>query len=236
MRGSDTVSRQGGDEFVVLLSEVEESEDAAIAASRRVRDHSIASTSSRRCTARRMLQAVAEAHSIDHHDLHVTTSIGVSVYPDDGLDAETLIKNADTAMYQAKENGRQSFQFFKPAMNVRAVERQSIEEGLRRALERQEFACTISQRSTCRTGAIIGAEALIRWTHPDARADSAATVHSRRGRLRSHPADRRWVLREACTQARAWLDCRPAHEPPWPSTSPRWNFATKAFSKVCSRS
>ena len=82
-----------------------------------------------------MLQVVAEAHSIDQHDLHVTTSIGVSVYPDDGLDAETLIKNADTAMYQAKENGRQSYRFFKPAMNVRAVERQSIEESLRRALE-----------------------------------------------------------------------------------------------------
>jgi diguanylate cyclase (GGDEF)-like protein/PAS domain S-box-containing protein len=93
VRGSDTVSRQGGDEFVVLLSEVERSEDTAI-------------------TARRMLQAVAESHSIDQHDLHVTTSIGVSVYPDDGLDAETLIKNADTAMYQAKENGRQSYQFF----------------------------------------------------------------------------------------------------------------------------
>ena len=120
VRSSDTVSRQGGDEFVVLLSEMEQSEDAAV-------------------TARRMLQAVAEAHSIDQHDLHVTTSIGVSVYPDDGLDAETLIKNADTAMYQAKENGRQSYQFFKPAMNVRAVERQSIEENLRRALERREF-------------------------------------------------------------------------------------------------
>jgi diguanylate cyclase (GGDEF)-like protein len=70
-----------------------------------------------------MLRAVAEAHTIDKHDLHVTASIGVSVYPDDGLDAETLIKNADTAMYQAKGNGRQSYQFFKPAMNVRAVER-----------------------------------------------------------------------------------------------------------------
>ena len=96
----------------------------------------------------RMLQAVAEAHSIDEHDLHVTTSIGVSVYPDDGLDAETLIKNADTAMYQAKENGRQSYQFFKPAMNVRAVERQSIEEGLRaRAASATNSRCTTSRRS-----------------------------------------------------------------------------------------
>ena len=109
VRHSDTLSRQGGDEFVVLLSETEQSEDAAI-------------------TARGLLEAVAEAHSIDQHDLHVTTSIGVSVYPDDGLNAETLIKNADTAMYQSKENGRQSYQFFKPAMNVWAVERQSIRE------------------------------------------------------------------------------------------------------------
>src|ERR1700678_3703083 len=120
VRGSDTVSRQGGDEFVVLLTEVGHSEDAA-------------------STARRMLHTVAQAHSVDQHDLHVTTSIGVSVFPDDGQDAGTLIKNADTAMYQAKENGRQSYQFFKPAMNVRAVERQSIEESLRRALEREEL-------------------------------------------------------------------------------------------------
>jgi diguanylate cyclase (GGDEF)-like protein/PAS domain S-box-containing protein len=117
VRSADTVSRQGGDEFVILLSEIEQAEDAAI-------------------SARRMLKVVAEAHSIDQHDLHVTASIGVSVFPDDGQDSETLIKNADTAMYQAKENGRQSYQFFKPAMNVRAVERQSIEENLRRALER----------------------------------------------------------------------------------------------------
>ncbi len=147
VRTSDTVSRQGGDEFVLLLSEVHRSEDAAI-------------------SALRILQAVAEAHSIDQHDLHVTASIGVSVYPDDGQDAETLIKNADTAMYQAKENGRQSYQFFKPAMNVRAVERQSIEENLRRALERQEFALHYQPKINLRTGEISGAEALLRWMHP----------------------------------------------------------------------
>ena len=187
VRSSDTVSRQGGDEFVVLLSEVEQREDAAI-------------------TARRMLQAVAERHSIDQHDLHVTTSIGVSVYPDDGLDAETLIKNADTAMYQAKENGRQSYQFFKPAMNVRAVERQSIEESLRRALERQEFVLHYQPKIDLRTGAITGAEALIRWTHPTRGLVPPAQfipVAEDCGLILPIGA---WVLREACAQARAWVD------------------------------
>ena len=187
VRGSDTVSRQGGDEFVVLLSEVEQSEDAAI-------------------TARRMLQAVAEAHSIDHHDLHVTTSFGVSVFPDDGLDAETLIKNADTAMYQAKENGRQSYQFFKPSMNVRAVERQSIEESLRRALERQEFSLRYQPRVSLTTGKITGAEALIRWTHPIRGPVPPAKFIPVAEDCGLILPIGKWVLREACLQARAWVD------------------------------
>jgi len=156
IRGSDTVSREGGDEFIVLLSEIAHAEDAAIAA-------------------RRMLQSVAQPHSISPHELHVTASIGVSIYPDDGLDAETLIKNADTAMYQAKENGRQSYQFFKPIMNVRAVERQSIEESLRRAVERQEFALHYQPKINLSTGAITG---------------SAGGVYCGRGRLRPHSVDR----------------------------------------------
>jgi diguanylate cyclase (GGDEF)-like protein len=143
VRASDTVSRQGGDEFVVLLSEMEHSEDAAV-------------------TARRLLQTVADTHFINEQDLHVTTSIGISVYPDDGLDAETLVKSADTAMYQAKENGRQSYQFFKSSMNERAVERQSIEEGLRRALERKEFTLHYQPKVSLKTGEITGAEALLR--------------------------------------------------------------------------
>ena len=187
VRAADTVSRQGGDEFVVLLSEVAQAEDAAI-------------------TARRMLQAVAEAHGVDHHDLHVTTSIGLSIYPDDGLDAETLIKNADTAMYQAKENGRQSYQFFKPAMNVRAVERQSIEESLRRAVEREEFTLHYQPKISLATGEITGAEALIRWTHPTRGAVSPAQfipVAEDCGLIL--PIGKR-VLGEACRQGRAWMD------------------------------
>jgi diguanylate cyclase (GGDEF)-like protein/PAS domain S-box-containing protein len=187
VRGSDTVSRQGGDEFVVLLSEIEQAEDAAI-------------------SARRMLHSVAEPHSINKHDLHITTSIGVSVYPDDGLDAETLIKNADTAMYQAKENGRQSYQFFKSGMNVRAVERQSIEESLRRAVERQEFTLHYQPKINLCTGDITGAEALIRWTHPIrglVPPSQFIPIAEDCGIILPIGI---WVLREACKQAKDWID------------------------------
>jgi diguanylate cyclase (GGDEF)-like protein/PAS domain S-box-containing protein len=187
VRASDTVSRQGGDEFVVLLSEVAHAPDTAL-------------------TARRMLQTVAEPHRVDQHELHVTTSIGLSVYPDDGMDAETLIKNADTAMYQAKENGRQSYQFFKPAMNVRAVERQSIEESLRRAVERQEFTLHYQPKINLRTRGITGAEALIRWTHPTRGPVSPAHFIPVAEDCGLIVPIGNWVLREACRQARTWLD------------------------------
>lgn len=187
VRAPDTVSRQGGDEFVVLLQEVKQAEDIAIAA-------------------RRMLRAVEEAHSIDDHELHVTASIGVSLYPDDGLDAETLIKNADTAMYQAKEETGQSCKFFRPEMNVRAVERQSIEEDLRRALELKEFTLNYQPKVNLSTGAVIGAEALIRWTSPtrgQVPPLEFIPIAEDSGLILPIGA---WVLREACTQARAWVD------------------------------
>lgn len=186
VRIADTVSRQGGDEFVVLLSQMQQAEDGAI-------------------TARRMLQEVSKVHNISGHDLHVTTSIGVSVFPDDGNDAETLIKNADTAMYLAKENGRQGYQFFKPAMNVRAVERQSIEENLRRALERNEFTIYYQPKINLGTGLITGAEALLRWTNPVLGPVSPGRfipVAEDCGVIMSIG---NWVLREACKQTRAWI-------------------------------
>jgi len=185
VRASDTVSRQGGDEFVVLLSEVDQPENAMV-------------------TAKRILNDVAMSHSIDGRDLYVTTSIGVSVYPDDGLDAETLIKNADTAMYQAKENGRQGIEFFKPAMNVKAIERHSIEVGLRRALEQQEFTLHYQPKIDLKTGAITGAEALIRWTDPTQGLISPATfipIAEACGLIQAIDA---WVLLAACEQFSSW--------------------------------
>jgi diguanylate cyclase (GGDEF)-like protein len=187
VRTSDTVSRQGGDEFVVLLTESRQWEDAVV-------------------VAERILKAVSQSHPIDNHDLHVTTSIGVSVYPDDGEDAETLIRNADIAMYQAKEKGRNSYQFFKPAMNVRAVERQSIESSLRSAVKNGEFVLRYQPKVDLQTGLITGAEALIRWNHP-LRGELApgmfVSIAEDSGLIRQIG---RWVLREACEQARAWLD------------------------------
>jgi diguanylate cyclase (GGDEF)-like protein/PAS domain S-box-containing protein len=187
VRVTDTVSRQGGDEFVVLLSEVNRWEDAAI-------------------LARRMLDSLAKAHEIDQHDLHITASIGVSVYPDDGLNAEALIKNADTAMYQAKENGRNNYQFFKPAMYERAAERQSIEASLARAIERQELALHYQPKVNLKTGEITGAEALVRWTHPTRGPIPPAQFISVAEDCGLILPIGKWVLREACRQAKAWKD------------------------------
>jgi diguanylate cyclase (GGDEF)-like protein/PAS domain S-box-containing protein len=120
VRASDTVSRQGGDEFVILLSEITHAQDATVCADK-------------------ILEALRSPHRIDQHALHVTASIGIVTYPDDATDADTLMKHADFAMYHAKENGRDNRQFFKRDLNVRALERQSLENGLRYALEREEL-------------------------------------------------------------------------------------------------
>ena len=185
VRSSDTVSRQGGDEFVILLSEDKYAEGAAL-------------------TADKILTALAVSHSIAEHELHVTPSIGISVYPGDAQDAETLIKNADTAMYQAKEKGRNNYQFFKNHMNVRAVERQVIETNLRHALERREFVLHYQPKVNLDTGAITGAEALLRWMHPQwgmVLPDRFVPIAEECGLI--VPIGR-WVLREACAQAKRW--------------------------------
>ncbi|WP_420238295.1 putative bifunctional diguanylate cyclase/phosphodiesterase [Telmatobacter bradus] len=187
IRAPDTVSRQGGDEFVVLLNDTQNAESAAM-------------------TAKRILNAIALPHDIKGRDLNVTASIGISVFPCDGVNAETLIKNADTAMYQAKAGGRRIFRFFTPEMNVRAVERQSMEEDMRRALVQDEFSLVYQPIVNIQSGVITGAEALLRWTHPThGQIEPSVFIPAAEdsGLILQIGA---WVLREACRQAKAWMD------------------------------
>ena len=187
VRTPDTVSRQGGDEFVLLLQDVREPVDAAV-------------------TARRVLQAVSEVRLADHPELHVTASVGISVFPDDGLDAETLIRNADAAMYQAKKNGCQGCQFYSQELKVCTIERQFTREDLRCALEQNELTLHYQPKVDLKTGTITGAEALSRWIHPTrgmVPPGQFIPIAEESGLILPIGA---WVFGEACTQARAWAD------------------------------
>jgi diguanylate cyclase (GGDEF)-like protein/PAS domain S-box-containing protein len=187
VRGSDTVSRQGGDEFVILLSSITHAGDAAFSASK-------------------ILTALGSPHRVRDHDLQITASMGIGVYPDDGTDAETLVKNADIAMLNAKDNGRNNYQFFKPDMNAHALERQSLESGLRHALERREFELYFQPKMDFETETITGAEALIRWRQPGqgiVLPEKFIPIAEQCGYI--VPIGR-WVLREACRQTQSWLD------------------------------
>jgi diguanylate cyclase (GGDEF)-like protein/PAS domain S-box-containing protein len=187
VRSSDTVSRQGGDEFVVLLSEIAHAADAGISAAK-------------------ILNALSEPHEIHPYSLRATASIGVTTYPDDGQDAEILIKNADMAMYQAKQKGHNNYQFFEKGMNVRAVERQLVEGSLRYALERNEFLLHYQTKIDLQTGEITGVEALIRWQHPERGLVDPLQFIPIAEDCGLMVAIGKWVLRESCRQARAWQD------------------------------
>ena len=185
VRSSDTVSRHGGDEFVVVLAELQHAEEAAKGA-------------------QKIINALTRPHVLAGHELHITVSIGISVYPDDGENAETLLTRADMALYHAKEKGRDCFQFFKPELNVRAIERQSIETGLRGALAKREFELLYQPKMNLKTGAVVGAEALIRWRHPDrglVEPSQFVAIAEDSGLIK--PIGR-WVVHEACRQAQAW--------------------------------
>jgi len=170
-----------------VLSQVTHVEDAAISAAK-------------------IISELKREHSIGEHCLRVTVSIGISTYPGDGEDGETLLKNADTAMYRAKEYGRDNYQFFTPDMGFQAVERQSLESQLRYALERHELLLHYQPKVNLKTGAITSVEALVRWQHPERGLllpGQFLTIAEDTGMI---VAIGQWVLREACRQTREWLD------------------------------
>ena len=187
VRGSDTVSRQGGDEFVVLVMFEQDIKDVAL-------------------TCEKILTALTSPHFIDDQELHITTSLGISIYPDDGMDAESLIKNADTAMYHAKAKGRNNFQFFKYEMNVRAVERHMIETNLRRALGNNELILHYQPKVNLNTGVITGSEVLIRWMHPDWGMMSPLRFINIAEDSGLIIVIGNWVLNQACIQLKKWQE------------------------------
>jgi diguanylate cyclase (GGDEF)-like protein/PAS domain S-box-containing protein len=184
MRDSDTISRQGGDEFLLILRDVNDPPSVA-----RI--------------AEKLQEAVARTIRIGEYELHVTPSIGISLFPDDADDIDELIRNADAAMYHAKENGRFNFQFFTPEMNTRAYERLSLEGSLRQAIERQEFRLQYQPQVDLRTGKVMGVEALLRWQrqHEEVSPSVFVPVLESSGMIGQVGE---WVLREACRQNREW--------------------------------
>ena len=185
VREGDTVARQGGDEFVLILSEIKEETDVP-------------------GVAQKILMVMAAPFDIGGREIRVTCSIGIASYPKDGEDRQTLLKNADAAMYRAKELGRNNIQYYAAEMNVRAMERLMLENSLYHAVVRNEFLLHYQPQVDLRSGEISGMEALVRWKHPELGLISPATfipVAEDSGLI---VAIGEWVLRTACAQNVAW--------------------------------
>ena len=186
-REQDTVARLGGDEFVVILTSLKDADGAALAADR-------------------LMKAMSAQFVIQGHVLSTSCSVGISVFPDHGRDGEALVKNADAAMYSAKELGRNNFRFFTQEMNSRAMERLTLENSLRVALEKKELFLVYQPQMDIATGQITGAEALLRWQHPElglVPPNKFIPIAENSGLILSIGE---WVLKTACAQALQWQD------------------------------
>jgi diguanylate cyclase (GGDEF)-like protein len=187
VRSSDTVGRFGGDEFGAILSELSKPGDASL-------------------VAQKIIDAVARPFQLDGHETYVTASVGITLFPADGEEAGALIMNADVAMYRAKEQGRNNYQYFTREMNERALERVRMEAALRRAVERREFLLHYQPKADLKSGAICGLEALLRWRHPERGLVSPAEfipVLEDTGLI--VPVGE-WVMEAVCAQIRAWRE------------------------------
>ena len=185
VRGSDTVCRLGGDEFVILLTAIRDASDVARIANK-------------------LLDSMAEPWWVNGYALNVSTSIGISLYPMDGDDPDALLQHADTALYQAKANGRNNYQFFTVAMNAQVRERMQLEQGLRQALERDELTLHYQPQVDCATGEVVAVEALLRWRHPElgwVEPDRFVSVAEEIGLI--VPIGE-WALRRACHDSQSW--------------------------------
>jgi diguanylate cyclase (GGDEF)-like protein/PAS domain S-box-containing protein len=187
VRESDTVARLGGDEFTLLLPRVNDATDVAK-------------------VAEKILESLRQAFPVDGHELFVTSSMGISLYPEDGHDPESLVKNADTAMYRAKELGRDKYQLYTPAMNARAMERLALENSLRKALTNDELIIYYQPVVDLETRRIRGLEALLRWRHPELGLVSPAEFIPLAEVTGLILPIGPWLLRTACSQAKAWQE------------------------------
>ncbi len=207
VREGDTVARLGGDEFTLLVPGITAEEDAAK-------------------IARKVCEAIHDPFWIDGRELFVTTSLGVSVYPSDGHDAETLVRNADSAMYRAKEQGRDNYQLYTPAMNAKAIERLSLESRLRQAVANDEMELHFQPFIDLSTAEVLGAEALIRWRHPELGLippGEFIPIAELSGLI--VPIGE-WVLRTACAQARRW------HDQGFPNLTVSVNLSSRQFQQT----
>ena len=185
VRSGDTVGRLSGDEFAIVCSNLAGPDDASL-------------------VAQKIMGTFHKPFNLYGKEVFVSTSIGITLFPADSQDQDTLIQNADTAMYRAKELGRNSFRFYTPEMNARALEKLSLESSLRRALEREEFQLHYQPKASLVTGEVVGVEALLRWRHPELGLISPVEFMPMLEETGLIVAAGEWVIRTACAQVRAW--------------------------------